>query len=514
MRAEHSGFAALLSCCFAVFPASADWPQFGRGPDRVGIAAMGAADLAAPAWVAAADEDGNAIEFAGQAGVVVEGGRVFAVGKSAGLWRLFAFDAGTGAALWGTPVPAPVLDSWSTPAVDSAGGAVLVAAGKALTAIDAVSGAVRWTRPLQKSVVNASPLATDDLGPADRAFITDYDGLGGGGRLYCINVDPFDAGANPHEPGAIVWSIVLGGTSGNSPAYAGGVVYVASVADETGDSPGLVRAFPAGAASAPAPLWVFTNTEDSGFFGGVSVSGGAVYAASYAFAGGQFAANLVKLDAVTGALVWSAPSNRTDATPLPLPGGFVALSSGLDGFGSRPSIQLFRDDGASASLEWESALGTWKDANRNGSMDPGEYLLVGGWTHQPAAAEDGGIVLYAGAVPPGEGGAPCTDLYALDLAFAPGETGFVAGHWPGTGSTPALASGWVYTVGTGGLAAFAPPPLCQADCDASGVLDIDDFICFQTLFALGDGAADCDANGGLDIDDFICFQTLFAVGCP
>ncbi len=54
---------------------------------------------------------------------------------------------------------------------------------------------------------------------------------------------------------------------------------------------------------------------------------------------------------------------------------------------------------------------------------------------------------------------------------------------------------------------------CYADCDQSGGLDIDDFICFQTLFALGDPSADCDASGALDIDDFICFQTVFAVGC-
>ncbi len=59
----------------------------------------------------------------------------------------------------------------------------------------------------------------------------------------------------------------------------------------------------------------------------------------------------------------------------------------------------------------------------------------------------------------------------------------------------------------------APPPSCFADCDASGTLTIDDFICFQTLFAIGDPAADCDASGTLSIDDFICFQTLFALGC-
>jgi hypothetical protein len=57
--------------------------------------------------------------------------------------------------------------------------------------------------------------------------------------------------------------------------------------------------------------------------------------------------------------------------------------------------------------------------------------------------------------------------------------------------------------------------VCPADCDASGSLDIDDFICFQTAFVLGDpaGGADCDASGTLNIDDFVCFQTLFSLGC-
>ncbi len=54
---------------------------------------------------------------------------------------------------------------------------------------------------------------------------------------------------------------------------------------------------------------------------------------------------------------------------------------------------------------------------------------------------------------------------------------------------------------------------CYPDCDGDGALSIDDFICFQTFFALGDPYADCDDDGALSIDDFICFQTFFAIGC-
>jgi uncharacterized membrane protein len=63
------------------------------------------------------------------------------------------------------------------------------------------------------------------------------------------------------------------------------------------------------------------------------------------------------------------------------------------------------------------------------------------------------------------------------------------------------------------IATLSDGPSCFADCDGSGGLTIDDFICFQTNYALGDPAADCDASGQLNIDDFICFQTGFALGC-
>ena len=40
--------------------------------------------------------------------------------------------------------------------------------------------------------------------------ITDF---GNSAGLYCINVDPFDAGANPFRPGQIVWRAPIGAAS-------------------------------------------------------------------------------------------------------------------------------------------------------------------------------------------------------------------------------------------------------------------------------------------------------------
>ncbi len=76
-----------------------------------------------------------------------------------------------------------------------------------------------------------------------------------------------------------------------------------------------------------------------------------------------------------------------------------------------------------------------------------------------------------------------------------------------------IAAGAVPDVNGNGVPDECDGPVCYADCDESGALAIDDFICFQTLFAIGDPSADCDGSGVLSIDDFICFQTAFALGC-
>ncbi len=54
---------------------------------------------------------------------------------------------------------------------------------------------------------------------------------------------------------------------------------------------------------------------------------------------------------------------------------------------------------------------------------------------------------------------------------------------------------------------------CYPDCDGNTQLNVNDYICFQTKFALGDPYADCDSNGIRNVNDYICFQTSFALGC-
>ena len=64
------------------------------------------------------------------------------------------------------------------------------------------------------------------------------------------------------------------------------------------------------------------------------------------------------------------------------------------------------------------------------------------------------------------------------------------------------------------------PTLCYPNCDnssAAPVLNVNDFICFQQIYAASDPYANCDGSTTppvLNINDFICFQQKFAAGCP
>jgi hypothetical protein len=63
-------------------------------------------------------------------------------------------------------------------------------------------------------------------------------------------------------------------------------------------------------------------------------------------------------------------------------------------------------------------------------------------------------------------------------------------------------------------------PACYANCDASTtqpILNVLDFICFQSQFAQATSYANCDNSTTppiLNVLDFICFQGRFAQGCP
>jgi outer membrane protein assembly factor BamB len=464
----------------------------------------GPSTLDTPTWVFPASDPsvtGN-VRFVDQASPVVEGPLVYAVSvEPPAVW---AITRESGVAAWSAGVDAPVLDSWSSPAIDPVNRTVIVASGSpgpdagVLAAFDLSAGGSVWSVALPRDVVNASPVVTTDLGPADRVFITDYEGFfagGSGAMLHCVNVDPFHSTLNPHQPGDVVWSAPLrSGATGASPAYHRGRVFVATAGDFGGGQTGEVICFNAGAADAPsAELWRTTPPGDDGFSGGVSVRGIAVYAASYDFFGGPSSSRLVRLDAVTGQTVWQTPAARTSSTPIALPDGRIVLSGGIAGFGSVPTVQVFRDDGAAAVKIADVALDTWQD-DGDGVPEPGELDVVGGWAHQPlVTVGSGGTRLFVGE-PTITGGLFTGNqrLRAIDLDVPFGAPGFVISASSAAGASPAVVGRTLYSVGLNGIAAFGLPD--RPDVNQDGRVGTDDL----EAWSVSGPGADVNRDGTAD----------------
>ncbi|MBU6412602.1 MAG: PQQ-binding-like beta-propeller repeat protein [Planctomycetes bacterium] len=475
--------------------------------------------LGAPAWVRSVDDSGRAIAFVGQSSVAVSRTLVCAIGSTGSGQTLqfwcFGLSRFTGGVVWVTPVARPLLDSYSTPVIDEIRQQVIVTTGRQVVALNLMNGAQRWVINTVQPIVNASPVITNDLGVCNRMFFTDYDGAGTGGSLHCVNIDEFHTLANPYMPGETVWSVVIGGTSGNTPAYADGRVYVCT-AGEYGVSGGEVRCYDARSTSTPTPLWVTPNPIGEGFYSGPSVAnvGGvngqdAVYAASYAFFGTISSANLLKLRASDGAVVWSTPSNRTSMTPIVMSDGRIVLSTGVSGFGSLPALQVFRDLSVSASMVWDSSIATWSDSNSNGVRDTGEYTRLGGWTVQPAL-DRATNSLFVGVIPTGGSGA-CASMGVVALGALATSVPQIQTFVPNCGSSPVIAGRNVYSIGLTGLHAFgAPPP--QGDINSDGRLDEADLYAFGPMSLAQDPRCDVNADGQITSADRELLEVIVRAG--
>jgi outer membrane protein assembly factor BamB len=481
------------------------WRGLAGGGARVSSTVYPLPDLSTPAWVHNTDADGNAITFIGQAPTAVSPSSVFAVGRvsppgqPANQTRLFAFDRDDGDVAWWMPVASTVLDSNSGPALDERAGTVIFASQRFVTAFDKATGAQRWQAMLTRSVVNASPLVVNEPGLPGRVFITDYDGFGTAAKLYCINTGPLTPD-NPHQPGDIIWSAPIGGASGNTPAYlpfafgGTGLVYTTTPGDGAGaGNPGKIIALDA-FADVPMLIFTFVNPLAEGFFGGLCVQPPAVngeppslYAATYAFSGGVDAGNLVKVNGATGTLVWSIACNRTQSIPIPLPGGRVVLSAGIEGFGSVRSLSLFQDLGTSATMVWDTALLT----------EPSPF---GGWTQQPVASTFAGRSLLAlGLIPAGGTfSSPSNELCLIDLDRSPTDPAFVLSRVSGSGGSPSAPGSSLISIGAAGLSHFGPTP-AALDLSQDGFHAIDDAYAWES--GLTTISRDLDRSGSVTPED-------------
>ncbi len=480
-----------------------DWSHYGHVGARHCIAVDGPnrVDSSTLEWIA--DEDPQAptyyVEFEGATGVVVYNGKVYAYAKyfepneqsPTGFdythSQIIAYDANSGQILWATAIDKAIYGSWSTPCVDTNHNTVLIGSGYKVFAIDAQSGTQKWATQLDKFVVNASVCTALDI-PYARAFITDYDGFGSTGKLYCINLDPNEPN-NPYEPGDIVWSDVLGATSGNSAAYKGGVVYVAKGTDNTS---GTIYAYDATAWPDAVKLWQTTDPNFDGFSGGVTVTKeGFLYAANYDWAdANEDNSALCKLDCNDGSIVWITQTERTNAMPVVV-GDKIYICGGYDGWGSRPKVQAYHDYGDTVTKLWET--------------DPNNIATVGGWSNQPVYANG---KLYVGAIPlGGDYFGTYTDLYILDAALTPDDPSFIIAHYwdKECGNSPAVTYDSIYTIGYDGLFKFHQPAFL-GDISKNNKVDTYDLAELVNEW-LYDGPvavsrSDLDLDGDVDFIDF------------
>ena len=492
-----------------VAAASADeWPLYAGDAAHTGVAPRAARDLNHLRWIVppAPDE-----QFVWHSSPVVFGGRVFVRGRVVAAEcqpaaSVSAIAVEDGQRLWTALVDGDEYDSWASLAVDVRNETVVAASGDQVFALAVGDGRILWQTELDRAAVNASPIVTADLEidhtPANRVFITDYTGFETEATLYAINVDPF-APANPYQPGQVVWTHTLSGGSGNTPAYVGGVVYVASVGGE-------VEALDArdGSVIWSTDVDLAGYPQYSGFYGGIAVRDGYAYAASYVFYGSGDNSALFKFDITDGAIVWVVPSERTDAMPVVVGDGRIYLAAGLDGYGSAVKVQAFEDHGTWAEKVWETQ--TW---TRCGAA-------VGGWTLQPVWSRG---YLYVGTPPPGtDPSQPYTELCILNTQRQPDDPGFVVSVHAGAGASPAVADGTVYSLGTAGLLAFDPSFECLADLDGDGVVGIADLVMLLSAYGgqrtTGDGVYDSDADlnrdGVVDLGDLALMTGVYGAACP
>lgn len=486
-----AGVAASALCCAA--HGQDLWPSLAGGSAHTGVSNSIALPLggspnespAVGAWIASTDEQGRTFTAIPAQTPVFDHERVYVCGRVAlqtgAAWSLLAIDRASGTVAWSAAIPTPLVDSFSSATVDALRGRVLIASARNLICFDAVSGGEMWRRTLTRNVVNGSPIIADDVPGRGRAFITDYDGYGVAASLYCINLDARSP-TNPFDPGDLVWSVPIGGASGATPAFLAaseggvGLVYVAT-RGEPSFMPGNIIAYDAHADGAPSPSFITPNTIDEGFYGTISIApptkqGGSptLYAVSYAFYGELDSANLLAVDGVSGGIRWSVPSNRGGSAPVLLGNGRIAVSAGVQGYGTLPSVALYLDRGDHAIELWNGVMDTWTDTDGDDLIDLSECDSVGLWSYQPVASADLRL-LCVGVAPESaiiSGFGP--SMATLDLSLSPKDRLYCR-RTAGVSGSPTAGRGWMYAIGANGVVAFTTPRL---DVNADGRTTIDD----------------------------------------
>lgn len=269
-----------------------------------GIIYVGSADTlyafdattGAPLWGKAT---GNTL----QGWPVVDSGLVYISSQDG---HVYALDATTGAPAWTAPLSLGGEPAVATTGLTIDGGVLYIGAGQSLYAFDAATGHLVWRIAAPGGLSESAPVVGDGV-----VYIGGFDG-----RLYALDA----------RTGATRWSALTGNVINASAAVAYGLVVVGS-----GD--GVVYAFHA---TTGALAW--KRTIGGVIFTADAVANGVVYAATACDCGASSQKFLFALDASTGKPLWSyAPGYPEYSAPTVADGYLYASAyTGLFAFTRQP----------------------------------------------------------------------------------------------------------------------------------------------------------------------------------
>jgi hypothetical protein len=233
--------------------------------------------------------------------------------------------------------------------------------------------------------------------------------------------------------------------------------------------------------------------------------------------GNKLGYNTFKLDAASGATIWSneyqGPANSGafvyDMKSAPGGGVVIAGSVCMGNPNCDESHAMWKID-ADGGQQWVNTY-TAPEFNRAGGSSRGLAVDASG-----NAYSTGFYIYFSG---PTVAVTRCVDATGtqswIDIygAAAPGAANHAAGR-----AATIDSSGALITLGSDGLSSASfystiKYRACAADFDGTGFVDTDDYDAFVTAFEQGGDDADFDGSGFVDTDDFDAFVYAFEVGC-
>jgi outer membrane protein assembly factor BamB len=415
---------ALVLLSILILPGSVladdnEWAQFHKDIINNGYSSSEAPDSCNLIW------ETLDIGAASSSSVVVANNKVFVNTGSS----ITCLDITSGNTLWSEPVnPSTVWGSWSSPAYHD--GRVFIATDN-ITCFSENGGPAIWTYALPQAAGNGSVTV------ADGKVVT---GDWGGGKYHCVS----------EADGHFLWEfdcVEVPGTTvyaQGTPAYQDGKFYLTS------------WNYPKGHvycvdATSGGEIWHSDGVTDGTYqydaCGSVCLAEGKVFFTTYNFYG---YGELVALNAATGNLEWGPIQiERTDSTPS-YHDGKLYLCGGCVNY-SDEGERTYCFNAANGNLVWRTEV-------TDG---------VGNWTCSPAVA-DGKV--FAGK-PSATEYFDYEGIYALDIS-----TGNILWSYEHGGASPAVAGGYVFTIGEGKVFAFSAPAYPDWDVNQDGFINMGDIV--------------------------------------